>query len=173
MPDYGDLERAVSDYYRRLYLMRSREGAQKRIYRLMVEHKYGPGARDPHLPVDWRGMFSENKCPECRDIISLKESSYACGKCGLTIPLDLFDKAAQERKAQDAIIEEGRAILPRARQAGFDGAKISLLMEAGEETAAEELDAQERRRQQEEADRKAGGKGAGAVLGRRRGDEAK
>lgn len=151
MPEYNELERQVLDHFKRLYLTRSQPSAEDRIYKLVVEHKYGEGARDPLLVVDWKKVFMENKCPSCDDLLSLGKQSYACKKCGFLIPLSLYDEAVQEAKEKVKFANEGGMLVEKLRLAGIRRERVGELRDVGYVEALDEMDERERmRRRQEE-----------------------
>jgi hypothetical protein len=144
MPAYDELEQEVISHFRREYIASAEEHTDQEIYKLMVEHMYGKGSRDPMLPVDWDRVFQENQCPECADTISLKEDGYLCGKCGLKIPLKPYDKAAQEYKNRQGIREDYKRISDKTTAAGYTKHRLGLLYQAAVEEALKELDAKRR-----------------------------
>lgn len=163
MQSEDQLEREVFDHFKRQYIQSAEDRAEDEIYWLMVEHKYGPGARDPMQPVDWDRVFGENRCPECDDVISLGVNYYSCGKCGLNIPLQLFDKALEEFRRRVKIRAEDEELSERMRSAGYDRHRISMIYKAASEQALDELKTKRRRQEMESA--RSDGK-SGASLGR-------
>jgi hypothetical protein len=148
MPKYDELERELIDHFKREYIAQVEETAGREIYQLMVEHRYGKGARDPLLAVDWRKVYEENQCPECKDIISLRGDTYLCGKCGLSIPAELFGRGVSEHKHKIEILAEDRTIEEKARKAKYDERRIGALYDIAVEEASAELDTRQRRREE-------------------------
>ena len=170
MPRYDVLEGEVVDHYKRGYLMSIGENPQREIYDLMVEHKYGAGARDPMLVVDWGRVFGENMCPSCRDMLSLKERAYVCGKCGFAIPTELHGRA-EERQRETAKYAQGdKIIVGKMRAAGYKENRISLLYDAAVEEAMAGIEAKRREELLASQGKGQGGR-TGARLGRGGGNE--
>jgi len=164
MVEYDPLEKEVKDLYRTIYLIEAESVAQQQIQRLLIEHKYGKGARDPLEPVDWGKVYKENKCPECGDIISLREQEYHCSHCGFMIPLNIYDKAAAERKKLAALDAEEAELVKKAKAKGFSDRRLDALMDAGINEGVEEL--KERIRKRELAQKMAKESRAGANIRR-------
>jgi hypothetical protein len=170
MPSYDELEREVIDHFKREYIASAEEHADQEIYKLMGEHMYGKGSRDPMLPVDWDRVFRENQCPECADTISLREDSYLCGKCNLKIPLKLYDKAAQEYNNRQSIREDYKRITDKTTTAGYTKHRLGILYQAAVEEALNELDAKKRQATSETRAKSAGQGRRGGITIKRGGD---
>jgi len=139
------LEREAFEHFKRQYLSSAEDRADDAVYQLMVAHRYGPGARDPMIPVDWDKVFGEGRCPECADILSLGEGSYGCGRCGLRIPLPQYDKALQEYRKKAEIREADGPLRQRMVKAGYDSHRIGMIYKAAVAEALDELKAGRRR----------------------------
>jgi len=146
MPEYDKAEREIVDHFKREYIMLAGEKADEELYRLVVDHLYGPGVRDPNLHVDWKRVFEENQCPACRDLLSLGERGYLCNKCNLTIPLELYDRAVEQRKNRLKMLEEDAKIREKIKAAGMKDHRVRLLYQAAVDEAVDELDAMEKQR---------------------------
>jgi hypothetical protein len=140
------LEREVFEHFKRQYISSAEDRAEDEIYQRMIDHKYGKGARDPMQPIDWDKVFEQNKCPECDDIISLAEKAYICGRCGLSIPIELFDKALEEHKRKVKIRQDDDQIREKMRQAGYDKRRIGLIYDAATDEALTDLEDMKRRK---------------------------
>ncbi|MBD3388245.1 MAG: hypothetical protein GF416_04125 [Candidatus Altiarchaeales archaeon] len=142
-----DLEREAIDHFRRRYLHRVSDTAHEDIYWHVVEHKYGARVRDPHLTIDWVKVFEENQCPACRDTLVLKGENYICGKCGFTLPLELYDRAAGEHAKGKELKAEGEGIWAKMIDAGYDERRIRMLFKTAAEKAREDLMTQHGKRE--------------------------
>jgi hypothetical protein len=143
MAQYDGLEREIIDHFKREYLQSAKETADEDIYRLMVEHKYGKGARDPMTPVDWDRVFGENQCPACGDTLSLGEKEYVCGKCRFSVPLELYDKAAKQHRNRMQLIDEEKTVNERILAAKVSEHRLDLLYEAAVDEALKDLEGEE------------------------------
>ena len=136
MPTSNDaLEREVREHFIEQYLSSAEDRGEDEIYQRMVEHRYGPGARDPMLPVDWDRVFAESRCPECGDMVTRGEKSCGCKKCGLVIPSAIYGRALQEYRKKVKKREDDRRLRERMRQAGYDKDRIAKLYNAAVEEA--------------------------------------
>ncbi|MFH0862516.1 MAG: hypothetical protein V1875_05740 [Candidatus Altiarchaeota archaeon] len=153
------LEREAFEHFKREYLSAAEDSSEDEVYQLMVAHRYGPGARDPMIPVDWDRVFGVGRCPECADTITLGEKSYSCGKCGLRIPLAVYDKAVEEYRRKMAIREEDDVVREKMANVGYDSRRVSMIYEAAVAEALDELKVKRRRQAMpapQEPDKRAG-----------------
>ena len=74
------------EHFKVQYIASAEDHSADEIYDRMVEHKYGPGLRDPMQPIDWDRVFAGKLCPECQGGMAAVGESWACPKCGLAIP---------------------------------------------------------------------------------------
>lgn len=157
MPKYEEFERKVIDFFKRQYLASAKEKAVEEIYDLVVEHRYGPGARTPLMVIDWKSVFKENRCPACGGMMSLQKNRYLCGDCPFTIPLELYDRASKQYEKDVELAGEEDKLVAEMRKKGFDNRRVEALYETAVDEAMGELDAEDRRR--EIASRRKGGEG--------------
>ena len=82
---------------------------------------FGRGIANKRVNVRWGGMFSRQKCPVCDGILAEKDGEYSCGKCGIRMPADLYEKAREqhmketelaEREAKVALEMEDKGMTP-------------------------------------------------------------
>jgi len=88
-------EEELLDYYVNAMLEDeeiAKTGYKREIMKIITEFKYGEGHYHMLLPINWNKLYNENSCPLCNELISLKESVYTCGECGLDIPVELYEK---------------------------------------------------------------------------------
>jgi len=152
MEDETGLEDEVKEHFKRKSIMRAEHKGQSRIYMLMMMNKYGALVSGPPLRVDWKRVFAENQCPQCKDLMSLTEDRYVSPKCKLSIPLGLYDKAVDEYKTEIRLSEEDKRITQKIKEAGLSEDKILTLYNKAEEEAQAEM---EMKRRQEEASEQA------------------
>ena len=136
----SDLEKEFVEHFRKAYISKVEENSYEQVYKIMVEGKYGAGARNPFIPVDWKKVLEENKCPFCPEMISLTEKGYSCTKCGFIIPLQLWDKAIDERKRGKGLKQELIRLLLKAHAQGLGERQIAAYKEVAEDEAAQELE---------------------------------
>lgn len=74
---------------------------KKEIAKLVSEVLFGPGVANKRVNVRWGMLFGKNACPLGGDTLVRKEDGYVCGKCGLKIPSELYEKA-REQHAREA-----------------------------------------------------------------------
>jgi len=90
-------EEEVVDHFMRDYMEGvelGKDTSAEELEKLIIKSKYGDdfSVRIPF--IRWGDMFGKHVCPVCNGLLSLQEKQYACNKCSLRIPLQLFDKAA-------------------------------------------------------------------------------
>ncbi len=140
MAEYTDLDLEVIKNMKEECIQEVKANAVDDLYYFIVEHKHGKGARDPMIPVDWDLVFKENQCPECKDIISLRELTYVCDKCGLKIPVRMYDLASEEYSSWVKIHDDGVSLAERMRKAGYSDERTTALYEDAERQAFREIE---------------------------------
>jgi len=175
MPDRDALEKELKDHYKREYLLKGEVDGEDRIYQLVIDHLYGKGIRDSEIQVDWKKVFEENQCPQCKDTLSLKQEGYICPKCGLTIPLDLYDRASKGYRQMAEVFAEDKRLIAQAKSAGIDSARRRRLYDEAVQEAVNGLRAEEARKKAELQKKAESSKAAGSLkmASKRRGTDEK
>jgi hypothetical protein len=148
MPEYSELEKEIINHYKRSYLSSAMNVGKEEFYRHIVEHSYGKGARDPLLIINWGKVLNENQCPQDGGLLSLSGLGYICASCGLSVPIEVFDKAFAEHKEKIQLLQDEDVIKQKIRDARLSEQRVGDLYEAGVEEASVEYAA---RKKSEEA----------------------
>jgi ribosomal protein S27AE len=120
----------IIDYYLESHLEDARmagDDLKQELTKKIREHMYGEGSTRPFIIVDWNRLFDENKCPNCDDLISLKENTYECGKCGLDIPVELYDKAKEQHELEMSLIKKRREFAKKIEESGLSTDRLDEL----------------------------------------------
>lgn|GEM_PF-3047883 len=140
--EYSKLEREIIDHFKSQYLGSIDEDAVERVYRLAVDQSYGIKARDPHIAVDWKAVFSENKCPTCPGRMKLEKDSYICSECALSIPATIYDKALSQHMNMERILETENQIKEKIAGSQISGHQLESLYDIARDEADEEYERQ-------------------------------
>lgn len=145
MTEDKGLEAEVSDHFKRMSIMRAEHKGQSMIYALMMQNKYGTLVSGPSLRVDWKGVFMENQCPQCGDLMSLDQDKYVSPKCKLSIPLELYDRAAEEYKSEIRLAGEDQTITKKIADARLSRDVIRAIYKKAQVEAQAEMELKRRR----------------------------
>jgi ribosomal protein S27AE len=144
MPDDKGLEEEVKAHFKSKAIMRAENIGQQMIYSLMMKNKFGALVGGPTIGVDWKRVFAENQCPQCKDMMSLKEDKYVCAKCGLTIPLSLYDASAAEYKRETMLREDDLRVTQKVKDAGWDDKRVEIIFRQAQDEVQTELESRRR-----------------------------
>lgn len=143
MPEYDELETRIIGNWKKQDIAAATYRARQQIYKIIYEHKYGLGARDPHMILDWERIYNENQCPECSDLLSLTGDVYFCPTCGLAIPATLYTKGIDEHKEETALRKEEDALMEEAKAAKYTPRRLNILRKEADDEADKELEEKE------------------------------
>lgn len=94
---------------------------------------------DAFIVVDWDRFFDENVCPNCKDRVTLRESAYACKKCGLTVPLKLYDESRERNNLEKEHQKKGMDLQLKIKNSGLSKPRVNELYRLGVLRAQEKL----------------------------------
>lgn len=140
MEEYTELEKRFIEHLKKQQISWMSDNTHEKIYNAVVMKSFGPGARDPRISINWGKVFDENLCPACNGTITLKENEYLCKKCGFTIPLDLYDKAASEYHNRKKLFDEDKKIMDEVRKAGIKPNVLKNIYGIAKQQAREEIE---------------------------------
>ncbi len=150
MSEFTELEKKLIDYFKRDYMSEALDKASDEIYWLVVEHKFGKGARDPTISIDWDKLFNQNQCPSCDGLIKLEKNQYVCGKCALTMPTTLYDEAERQNKRRTLLEQEDEQLSDEVKKQGIKSRRINDLYKIAEDEAFEEIEKSEKKEEYEQ-----------------------
>lgn len=80
-----------------------KENSKKELEKIVSEKMFGPGLTDKRVNIRWGSLFSKSQCPICNEKLEKKGGEYVCGKCGLKILAELYEKAKEQHMKESEL----------------------------------------------------------------------
>jgi len=128
----------MEDYIRTVEL--NSDSSLDQLEKLVTRFRYGGDFRSQRMMLDWGKVFDKHVCPVCADLITLSEKQYVCNKCKLSIPLDLYDKAAAHYEKEAELARKGQEFSKKVTAKKISETRISELYDIALDRASSGLD---------------------------------
>lgn len=121
------------------------ENPKKELEKLVSENLFGKGVSSKRVNVRWNGLFNKNLCPACDEKIEKKDQEYVCAKCGLRIPVDLYNKAKEQNAKENEREEKEFKLREKMSGMKLNQEKIDSIYEIAMERAEKTLETPEKK----------------------------
>jgi len=100
------------------------EDAKKQVERTITEKMFGPGIPSKRPSIGWGSMFSKSQCPVCGQKIEKAGKEYVCGKCGLKMGEETYEKAREQHINESKLLEREYALRERMDEMNVPKEKV-------------------------------------------------
>ncbi len=139
MAKLTNIERDIIEHFKRQHIAAVGEDALEDIYRKGIMQIFGDGARDPHISMNWKAAFSQNKCPFCPGRLSLAKDGYICSECSVFIGIANYDRGKNAFDEQTAIFQAEKEIKKRIDDEGIKPHQLDSLYSIAQREVDEDI----------------------------------
>lgn len=112
---------------------------KKEIANAVSRMLFGPGIVSKRVSVGWGSLFGKQKCPACNGTLVKTESEYACGKCGIKITAELYEKAREQHARETKLSEREYRLREEMGKSSMPPEKVDDIYALAIERAAEKV----------------------------------
>lgn len=110
--------------------------SKREVTKKVSEILFGPGVADKRINVRWGSLFGRQSCPACEGTVTKNGDKYACNKCGLEIPAELYERARGQHMKETELAERERVVNVRMDGMGLPPEKVDEIYATAIERAA-------------------------------------
>jgi hypothetical protein len=102
---------------------------KKEITDLVSNVMFGPGVANKRVNIRWGMLFGKNACPVGEDTLVKTKDAYVCGKCGLKIPSELYEKAREQHAKEAELAGREEKVNAEMEENGMPHEKVDAIYE--------------------------------------------